>query len=63
MGQDVQVWLQRGPRLHADPGFGPRGPDIAGHADRVVGGLRVEGDVVGARLGIRRSPPVRVVDH
>ena len=61
--QDFQVRLQRGARLDADPGLGARGADVAGHPDRVVGGLGVEGDVVGARFGVRRRPAVRVVDH
>ena len=63
LAQDLQVRLQRGAGFDAQTGLGAGGADVAGHADRVVGRLGMEGDVVGAGLGVRGRPAVRVVDH
>ena len=61
--EDLQVGLERGAGLDAQPRLGAGGADVTGDGDRVVGGLGVEGDVVGARLGVRRCPAVGVLDH
>ncbi len=63
VAEDLQVRLERGARLDRQPGLRTGGPDVAGDPDRILGGLRVEGDVVGAGLGVRRRPTLRVLDH
>ncbi len=61
--EDVQVRVQRGAGLDAQPRLGAGGANVTGHRDGIVGRLGVERDVVGASLGVRRRPAVGVLDH
>jgi hypothetical protein len=63
LGHQVRIRFHRGARVDRESGPSAGRPDRAQRPDRRARGLGVDRHVPGTGLGVRGSPPVRLLDH